>query len=352
MNDQILKAKEKIIFSLRKLYDELGYEPYNVNRFEEYDLYAKNKDFLLSNRVITFTDTDGKLMALKPDVTLSIIKNSKEEKGVNKFYYDESVYRVSREAQTFKEIAQAGLECLGEVDEYQVYEVTCLAKDSLATLSENFALKVSDLDVVSKIIDYSGLPADKKGDVLELLKAKNSFGVNSLCESARIDGDKKELLVKLCTLYGNYNAVKDDLDAFAVTEELKTIVNNFKKIMSLISKSTNGDKVIIDFSVVNDVKYYNGLVFSGVIEGISASILSGGQYDALMRKMGKKGGAIGFAVYVDLLERKFFLDQKPEIEDVVLYDQNTPIEDIIKAVNEYKAQGKKVLVVKKEEKDA
>ena len=38
-----------------------------MSKFEEYDFYAVNKDFLVSDSVITFTDTNGKLMALKPD---------------------------------------------------------------------------------------------------------------------------------------------------------------------------------------------------------------------------------------------------------------------------------------------
>ena len=68
-----LSLQEKVIFTLRKLYRENGYTQYRMSKFEEYDLYARNKDFLISDSVITFTDTNGKLMALKPDVTLNHI---------------------------------------------------------------------------------------------------------------------------------------------------------------------------------------------------------------------------------------------------------------------------------------
>ncbi len=61
--------------SLRALYSKFGYRPYRMSKFEEYDLYAGNRSFLPSGGVITFTDTNGRLMALKPDVTLSIAKN-------------------------------------------------------------------------------------------------------------------------------------------------------------------------------------------------------------------------------------------------------------------------------------
>ena len=75
--DMSFTFQEKVMFGLRSLYRSYGYTQYKMSKFEEYDLYAKNKDFLISDGVITFTDTNGKLMALKPDVTLSIIKNKR-----------------------------------------------------------------------------------------------------------------------------------------------------------------------------------------------------------------------------------------------------------------------------------
>ena len=74
-DQNVLTRTEKRIFALRTLYSRAGYRSYRMRKFEDYDLYSRNKDFLLSDRVITFTDTNGKLKALKPDVTLSIVKN-------------------------------------------------------------------------------------------------------------------------------------------------------------------------------------------------------------------------------------------------------------------------------------
>ncbi|MDR0489775.1 MAG: ATP phosphoribosyltransferase regulatory subunit, partial [Oscillospiraceae bacterium] len=70
----ILRYDEQAIMSLRSLYRQFGYTQYRMSRFEEYGLYAKNKAFLASGDIITFTGAGGKLMALRPDVTLSIVK--------------------------------------------------------------------------------------------------------------------------------------------------------------------------------------------------------------------------------------------------------------------------------------
>lgn len=94
MIPQTLRKEERISFALRELYENYGYRRYKMSKFEEYDFYVRNKESLISDGVITFTDTTGKLMALKPDVTLSIIKNAREGEGVQKVYYNENVYRV------------------------------------------------------------------------------------------------------------------------------------------------------------------------------------------------------------------------------------------------------------------
>ena len=57
----------------------------------------------------------------------------------------------------------------------------------------------------------------------------------------------------------------------------------------------------VDFSAVNSLSYYNGIVFRGFVEGIAEHVLSGGQYDDMMAALGHKGAkAVGFAVNVGL----------------------------------------------------
>ena len=120
MDEKILKSEEKAIFALRSLYRKYGYSPYKMSKFEEYEYYIRNKDFLISDRIIAFNDTNGKMLALKPDVTLSIIKNGEDLPGCKqKVCYNENIYRISESTGQYKEIMQAGLECFGDIDLYR-----------------------------------------------------------------------------------------------------------------------------------------------------------------------------------------------------------------------------------------
>lgn len=297
---KILSAEEWTALNLRALYAENGYEKYRMSKFEEYDLYARNKDFLVSDSVITFTDTDGKLLALKPDVTLSIIKNAKPQAGkAMKVYYHENVYRVSKGTRAYKELAQAGLECLGDVSEDDLAEVVYLAAKSLDTVSNRNVLELSELTVVDGVLRYCGLDTTARQALWARLAEKNLAGVQEIAKCAGMSEMKASLLEKLVTTYGSADAVLPKLDVFRVNEETAKAVDAFKALIRSLQARGVGEKLRIDFSVLGDMNYYNGLAFKGFVEGLPTWVLSGGRYDKLMAKMGKQGKAVGFAVYLD-----------------------------------------------------
>lgn len=298
----VMSKEEFISFSLRSLYSKLGYEKFRMSKFESYDLYVQNKDFLVSENVITFTDTDGKLLALKPDVTLSIVKNNKDVKGIKKYYYNENVYRVSKGANSFKEIMQAGLECIGDITEETISEVLLLAGKSLDLINENNVLVISHLDIIKGVLDYSNVSSEGKAQIIKLLGEKNSFAINAVINNEGIKGEKGELVKKLVSVYGEPSSTLEMLDCFCVDETTKKAVWQLKRVIDAVTNS-GFNKIMIDFSVVNDMKYYNGISFKGFVEGVPTGILSGGEYDNLMKKMNKTSKAIGFAVYLDEVSR-------------------------------------------------
>lgn len=157
----ILKPQERASLRLRAIYERSGYRKYRMGRFEEYGLYQENLHFLPSEQVITFTDLDGRLLALKPDVTLSIAKNAQTvDGGCAKYYYMENVYRPSLESHTFQEISQMGLECIGAVDEAATAEVVGLALESLRELERPFLLQLSHMGFVTGLLDAVGARKD------------------------------------------------------------------------------------------------------------------------------------------------------------------------------------------------
>lgn len=345
-DENVLENGERAAFGLGQLYRKYGYVRYKISKFEEYDLYVQNKSFLVSDNVLTFTDTDGKLMALKPDVTLSIVKNSiDEEHSIGKVYYNENVYRTSQGAGEFKEIMQTGLECIGDIDTYSAGEVIMLAAKSLESISKKYVLDLSHLGFVSALLESLSDNEVTRRELLRLMGEKNVHAIRALCESTGISEDGCEDICKLAKFYGPVAKCLGELLPLVRNDEMRAAYEEVSALVDIIRIYGFEDKVYLDFSIVNDMNYYNGIIFRGFVDGIPAGVLSGGRYDNLLKKMGKTSGAIGFAVYLDLLER--FGDEGEYFDvDVLLTYENASPKDIIDAVKLLSSYGKSVKVQK------
>jgi len=348
LNEKILKTEESAVFTLRNLYSRFGYSRYKMSKFEEYDLYVRNKDFLISDGIITFTDTNGKLLALKPDVTLSIIKNSKDITGyTEKLYYDENVYRISTGSNTFKEIMQTGLECIGDVSLYDVCEVLYLAVKSLELIDENYMLDLSHAGLYNSLLSLCNFSKETEKIATEAIKNKNKDEIETLFKNNLIDSASQNILSSLIKNYNSYNELHEAFLNYTDNDEIKSALDEFKAIWDSLLSFGFTDKIKIDFSIVNDSGYYSGIVFKGYIKNIPSSVLSGGRYDKLMKKMGKKSGAVGFAVYLDMLERHNAEKEEFDYDFILLKDTNVLPQDIIKKVEELSKSGKNVFVTEK-----
>lgn len=337
-------SAEAVTASLRSLYSRYGYCRYKMNKFEEYDLYARNKDFLISDSVITFTDTNGKLMALKPDVTLSIVKNTRDEPGIRKLYYNENVYRVSKGSHSFKEIMQMGLEAIGEIDEYCIYEVLKLAAESLSCTGRSCVLEISHLGLLSSALCHAGIGQEEQKDIIRCIGEKNLHELQSICLQLGVNSEHISLLRRLASLYGTPEEVLPTVQALlsGIAEEQE--LAQFLRIIGTLNAGKYRDLIRIDFSAVSDPQYYNGFVFKGFSQGIPSAMLSGGQYDHMMRTMKRQSGAIGFAVYLDILEQYTPARADYDVDTLLVYDEGCSIAEIEATARQATSGGRSILL--------
>ncbi len=304
IDDRVMDSQERIGFLLRSLYAGYGYSRYRMSKFEEYDLYSRNKDFLFSEGVITFTDTNGRLMALKPDVTLSIVKNTRDTPGtLQKMYYHENVYRVASAEDGFREMTQVGLECMGEVDSACVAEVLKLAAESLRLCSEEYVLEISHLGLLGAFVDAIASDERMRDELLQCVTEKNMHGITRTCREYGLAESAGESLRQLVSLYGTPRNVMPRIRKLAEDNGAAEFAEELGKAAASFAGSEAENRIRIDFSASGDVKYYNGIAFKGFISGIPDSVLSGGEYGRLLRRMGRRDRAVGFAVFLNMLER-------------------------------------------------
>ncbi len=317
-----LGQAERTALALRAVYEQAGYRHYRMARFEEYGLYQDNRGFLPAQQLISFTDLDGRLLALKPDVTLSIAKNAQPAPGgCEKYYYAESVFRPSPESRSFCEISQTGLECIGAVGPAEMAEVLRLARHSLglAAGGRGAALELGHTGFVAALLETA--PAPARGPLLEAVRAKNAHEIGAACQKYAAGDALCADLTALLALAGPADEVLGRAGALARTGAMRAALEELAALAAALEGAPTGKAgpacagpdtpaqsvrppaVRLDLSLANDLDYYNGLVFQGYLKGLPRAVLQGGRYDPLASRFSPGTGAVGFALYLNELER-------------------------------------------------
>lgn len=338
-----LPIEDKLTIELAEIFEKFGYKKYCMAKFEEYSFYSDNRDFLSGEGIIAFNNSDGRLMALKPDITLSIVKNSRiSPDNLTKAYYNESVYRIGKNTHDYKEIKQTGVEVLGKLDAYSISEIILLALESLDKIDEDNILSISHMSVISALMEKYNISSRKlKKRIIEYIIGKNMHDLRKLLIENEIDADK---FIDIVSISGKIDFVVEKLeklssDGFGFEEA----INDFKVISKALEVNGSKYKVTVDFSVLNNTDYYNGIIFQGFVKNAPNAVLAGGRYDNLANKIRKNTEAIGFAIYLDNLNL-WYPNKKEFDTEIVIINNGGESAELLSVVKKFINEGHSVRV--------
>ena len=330
---------EASVLRLRALFEGRGYRKISLPRFEDYSLLLDNKAFLGADRMVTFMDPTGKLLALRPDVTLSIAKKmpATELPAAEKLYYTDDVVRYAPDYHDYRVTEQIGIEFIGREDPFSGLEVLDIALKSLAILGEETTMDVSHLGFVCGILCAAALPPRVEEAVLDAILAKNIHDLSGILNAAGVDSEHSERILALAGLHGPF---AQQLKKAGALVRGPVMAEAFRELESIAAAIAPGPRqsLNLDFSVVGDLNYYNGLVFRGYIKDVSGVALGGGHYDNLMKKLGKQNTAIGFAVYLNRLDG-YYADYTRQCDILLIYPPNSDWRKLLIKVAEFERQG-------------
>ena len=326
LNQFAMTPAEQTVAKCAELYAQYGYRRFTMNKFEDYALYAENKNFLVDGRLLTFTD-GSRLKALKPDITLSIVKRlaAKPELPL-KAYYNETVYRVKKGEKEFSELHQMGLELIGDGSVYATCEVLALAKTSLDAIDAQNILDISHMGILMPLIDAACAEGADREQLIELITQKNADSL------AAIIGAQHPLV----TLVNSYAPIGQMIPMLQAMLPDMQAVSELAEIANVLCALDLDAGVYLDFSLVHDFGYYNGIIFKGYLKDVPVAVLSGGRYDPLLERFGLSTAALGFAIYLDYIR---YAEVKKTGEVLLLYSAEDSAADVARAVKTLTAQG-------------
>jgi len=322
-----------------------GYEPVETPTLEVLEVLELGGQ--LGKAPFKLFDSDGKLLVLRPDVTIPVARmvasRLATSKGPFRLRYCQPVFR---EEETHKgqsrEFTQIGVEFIGEQGAASDAEVILLLIDALKACGlKEFTVAICTVGVLRELLQYlvekAGASEDWRRAVLSACHRHNLVEIETLTKNSQIDGHLQSVLLRLLSIRGGKAAIqqcRDLVEEIGCSDGLDELARTYEIIEAL----GLSEFVSVDFSVMSAFDYYTGLVLEAYAPRIGTVLGGGGRYDNMTEAFGRKAPAAGFAFNLDRVMMAL-LEQGARSEDVlsmpacktVVVDDKTPADAFIKA---------------------
>ena len=299
--------------------------------FEDYDVYQHFFPQLRQQMVKTI-DTDGRVLVLRPDVTLPIVETAAREfprsNQLLKFGYVSTVFREYYGRSTYgKDFLQGGIEILGDSSPECDGEVIVTAAEILKAVGvENIRIDIGTAAYTQALFDGLPLSEEQKATLKGYMAERNLVDCKSYIASLPISSDARKALEALPVLFGPYAQTLSKARDYSINSGMLNALSRLERVYDYILYAGYADKVQLDFGFASRLGYYTDTVFKVYVDGALYDIIDGGRYDQLSSRFGVDRPACGFGMNINLLyeymsDAGLLEDTEPSFQMAVSYTQ-------------------------------
>ncbi len=270
------------------------------------------QDRIDSPELFRFVDVDGRLLALRNDVTLALARVV-----ASRFAPLTPPYRLRYRADVFREqeslrgnerqVTQLGVECFGLSREAGDLEITRLALGSLRAAGiDRVALHLSDVGIIRALLSEAQESPQWREAFFTAWHGGDFIRARELAEDGTLTPARGAAIAGLLNLRGGSVALAQARSLLAGCPEAMDALAQITESYEALSAAGFADEVLVDFSLLPVFDYYSGLVFelyARQSDGTGLVLGSGGRYDSLMEQFGRPLPAAGFVFDLSQLER-------------------------------------------------
>ncbi|MFT9494048.1 ATP phosphoribosyltransferase regulatory subunit [Anaerosolibacter sp.] len=319
-------AKEKIIDRIKKSFKGYGYHQVSTPAFEYYDTFTALGG-LSKEKMFKLIDQKGRILVLRPDMTIPIARMAAGKSGYQKYSYVSSIFRMNDKQNGMKrEFIQAGVEFLGNEKEDADGEIIAIAMEILLKNEiSDFQIDMGHVGFCKALLNECEISKGQQTQIQYLIEQKNLAELKDYIKACKIKNTTAKAILEIPSLYGSADKVIERASSLIQNDEMKKAIENLEKVYTILKDYGYDKYITIDLGVINPMHYYTGIVFKGYIHDYGKTILSGGRYDQLIKADGRGLPAVGFGLNVDKLMEvleMYNLNDKPCYTDfLVLYKE-------------------------------
>ena len=288
------------------VFESWNYEEVITPSVDYYDLFEQGMGQREAQRGFRFTDNDGRLLALRPDITSSVARMAatllSERPRPLRFCYAAPVFRQQTQshAEWRREHTQLGCELIGAGGTPADVEVLRLAAEILSRLElgSNYCITINNVEIFNGVAAELNLDSTARETLRRLIDTRETAELQRFLQNyTNPDGraflHPTQLNGKREVIQAARKAVKNrrSVAALDALEELWTAIE---------SRGLSGS-FEIDLGDVSSLDYYTGMSLKIFVHGAGTSVGRGGRYDGLTGSFGRAEPAVGFVLNLDAL---------------------------------------------------
>ena len=294
-----VKRRRELQRAAMAVLDAAGFSEAIPPTFEYDEVFFRAGGADVADRLIRFTDVDGRILALRYDFTAAIARvaatSFADVAPPIRISYTGKVYRhAPGRAGRPREILQVGAETMGASGLTSDVELVRLTLRLLGALGlADFQLNLGHAGVLAA--GFAALPPERHAEVRRWIDRKDRAALEQ--HLAGLDSPAREL-ASLPFVIGRRDAVERCRQTApgAVLPELDHLLH-----LDDALSAEERRHVVYDLGEVRGLDYYTGIHFEVFVAGCGRAAGAGGRYDELMGRFGRPMPALGVALDLDAL---------------------------------------------------
>jgi ATP phosphoribosyltransferase regulatory subunit len=296
--------------TVMSVFDGWSYEEITTPTVDFYSLFEHGMGSSEAHRAFRFTDVDGRLLALRPDVTSGVARAAvtmfEARERPLRLCYAAPVFRQQPQshAEWRRETVQAGCELMGantDSADLEVLSIACEIFQRLG-LADDYQITLNDVGVFRGLSERLQLDEGCRSEARRLLDSRNGADLLAFLNEKKCDPNESRVLAQLSQLSGRREVLEIAREALDNPSSLEA-VNRLDGLWRVIEALELSKHFEIDLGDVAKLDYYTGLTFSIYLNGAATRVGSGGRYDGLTAIFGSAEPGVGFVLDLDALTR-------------------------------------------------
>ncbi|MBQ7108805.1 MAG: ATP phosphoribosyltransferase regulatory subunit [Clostridia bacterium] len=313
------EKKFNIEAAARKIFSSHGYRMVQPPTFEYYDVY--DAAVTKAENMFKFFDTNGRMLALRPDLTTSVARMAATKP------LGELPYRIAYSGSAFRndeafslarqrEFSQVGIELIGDGSAGADAEVIAVAIEALLEFGvTDFQIDMGQVQYFKGIAKQAGLDEFQSDSLREKINDKDFVAIEEMLNQLNLDKEIGEIILELPKMFGGIDVVTDAIKKTSAGEVACRALENLVQVYDLLKEKGLEKYLAIDLSMVPNLDYYTGIIVKGFAKGIGFPICSGGRYDNLTGKFGRQLPATGVSIGIERVMTVTGADAAKEQDD-------------------------------------